>query len=76
MFFVFPRNIFEYIIDFLRHRNHVVGDHVNQDKEFYQRLVKAGKTKMTAVTACMRKILTILNVMVAKKEYWKSELYA
>jgi len=45
-------------------------------REFYQRLVKAGKTKMTAVTACMRKMLTILNVMVAKKEYWKSELYA
>ena len=43
---------------------------------FYQRLVKAGKTKMTAVTACMRKMLTILNVMVARKEYWKSELYA
>jgi len=45
-------------------------------REFYQRLLKAGKTKMTAVTACMRKMLTILNVMVAKKEYWKSELYA
>ena len=43
---------------------------------FYQRLLKAGKTKMIAVTACMRKMLTILNVMVAKKEYWKSELYA
>jgi len=45
-------------------------------REFYQRLLKAGKTKMTAVTACMRKMLTILNVMVARKEYWKSELYA
>ncbi|MGR3301677.1 MAG: IS110 family transposase [Candidatus Scalindua sp.] len=43
---------------------------------FYQRLLKAGKTKMTAVTACMRKMLTILNAMVAKKEYWNSELYA
>jgi transposase len=45
-------------------------------REFYQRLLKAGKTKMTAVTACMRKMLTILNVMVARKEYWKSEFYA
>ena len=45
-------------------------------REFYQRLLKAGKTKMTAVTACMRKMLTILNVMVAKKEYWKSEFNA
>ena len=43
---------------------------------FCQQLVKAGKTKITAVTACMRKMLTILNVMVARKEYWKSELYA
>ncbi|MBW8016749.1 MAG: IS110 family transposase [Planctomycetes bacterium] len=45
-------------------------------REFYRRLLKAGKTKMIAVTACMRKMLTILNVMVARKEYWNSELYA
>lgn len=45
-------------------------------REFYQRLLKAGKTKMTAVTACMRKMLTILNVMVAKKVFWKSEFHA
>jgi transposase len=40
-------------------------------KEFYERLLKAGKTKMTAIVACMRKLLTILNIMVAKKECWK-----
>ena len=40
-------------------------------REFYERLVNKGKTKMTAIVACMRKILTILNVMVAKKECWK-----
>lgn len=40
-------------------------------REFYERLLKAGKTKMTAIVACMRKMLTILNVMVAKKECWK-----
>jgi len=40
-------------------------------RDFYERLLKAGKTKMTAIVACMRKILTIINVMVAKKECWK-----
>jgi transposase len=39
-------------------------------REFYQRLLSAGKTKMTAVVAAMRKLLTILNSMVAKNEYW------
>lgn len=37
---------------------------------FYQRLVNAGKSKMIAVVAAMRKLLTILNVMIAKNEYW------
>ncbi len=40
-------------------------------REFYQRLLSAGKTKMTAVIAAMRKLLTILNIMVAKNEFWK-----
>jgi transposase len=38
---------------------------------FYQRLVNAGKSKMTAVVAAMRKLLTILNTMIAKKQYWR-----
>lgn len=33
-------------------------------KEFYQRLLSAGKPKKLALTACMRKLLTILNAMV------------
>jgi transposase len=40
-------------------------------RKFYERLLEAGKTKMTAIIACMRKLLTILNIMVAKKECWK-----
>jgi len=40
-------------------------------REFYQRLVNAGKSKMTAVVAAMRKLLTIINTMIAKKQYWK-----
>jgi transposase len=43
-------------------------------REFYHRLLYAGKTKMTAVIACMRKLLTILNIMVAKNEYWNSKI--
>lgn len=38
---------------------------------FYQRLLSLGKAKMTAVIAAMRKLLTILNTMVAKNEFWK-----
>lgn len=39
-------------------------------RRFYQRLVSAGKAKMTAVTACMRKLIVIVNSMVAKNEAW------
>lgn len=39
-------------------------------KHFYQRLVTKGKLKMTALVAAMRKMLTILNTMIAKGEPW------
>ncbi len=32
-------------------------------KEFYERLVEAGKPKKVALVACMRKLLTILNAV-------------
>jgi hypothetical protein len=32
--------------------------------------VAKGKTKMTALVAAMRKLLTILNRMIAKNEPW------
>lgn len=35
-------------------------------QQFYQRLLKKGKTKMTALIAAMRKLLTILNTMLMK----------
>ena len=38
--------------------------------EFYQRLLEAGKPKKVALTACMRKLLTILNSMVRTGERW------
>lgn len=39
-------------------------------KAFYQRLLEQGKSKMTALVAAMRKMLTILNTMLAKNESW------
>ena len=39
-------------------------------REFYQRLLAAGKPKKLALTACMRKLLTILNSMVKNDEHW------
>ena len=39
-------------------------------REFYQRLLEAGKLKKVALTACMRKLLTILNSMVRTGQKW------
>ena len=39
-------------------------------RSFYQRLLAAGKPKKLALTACMRKLLTILNGMVKSGERW------
>jgi transposase len=41
-------------------------------KLFYQRLRDAGKTHKVAMTACMRKILVILNAMIKNNTYWHS----
>jgi transposase len=38
----------------------------------YQRLLAAGKPKMVAVTACMRKLLTILNAMIKTNSRWSA----
>ena len=42
-------------------------------KAFYQRLLAAGKPRKVALTACMRKLLTILNAMLRNGEYWRRE---
>ena len=39
-------------------------------KEFYQRLLIAGKPKKVAIVACMRKLLTILNTLIKNDELW------
>jgi len=40
-------------------------------RAFYQRLEAAGKPKKVALTACMRKLLTILNAMVRHQIPWQ-----
>jgi len=39
-------------------------------REFYQRLLARGKPKKVALTACMRKLLTILNAMARDNSHW------
>ena len=39
-------------------------------KDFYQRLLSAGKPKKLALTACMRKLLIILNSMLKNGSSW------
>ena len=43
-------------------------------RAFYQRLCEAGKPKKVALTACMRKLLTILNAMLKHNRSWNSNL--
>ncbi|QJR37154.1 IS110 family transposase [Gemmatimonas groenlandica] len=42
-------------------------------REFYLRLVAAGKPKKLALVACMRKLLTILNTMMRTKTTWSAK---
>ena len=39
-------------------------------RDFYQRLLAAGKPKKLALTACMRKLLVILNSMLKHRSPW------
>lgn len=43
-------------------------------KAFYERLVGQGKPKKVALTACMRKLLVILNAMVKSNQQWHPEI--
>lgn len=45
-------------------------------RAFHERLVAAGKLPKVALVACMRKLLTILNAMVAANAPWKPEITA
>ena len=48
----------------------VASQHNPVIRSFYQRLLSAGKPKKLALTACMRKLLTILNSMVKSGQRW------
>lgn len=43
-------------------------------KVFYQRLRAAGKPAKVALTACMRKLLTIVNSMIRHRQCWSPKL--
>ena len=39
-------------------------------REFYERLCSAGEAKKVALTACMRKLIVILNSMMKRRRRW------
>jgi transposase len=42
----------------------------NAIRLFYQRLLAGGKKKKVALTACMHKLLIIINAMIKKNTMW------
>lgn len=48
----------------------------NRIKAFYLSLLERGKPKKLAITACMRKFLTILNSMMKNNQTWDQNLLA
>jgi transposase len=44
-------------------------------KAFYRRLIAKGKEKKVALTACMRKLIVILNTMIARRQKWDASLH-
>lgn len=48
----------------------VATKHNPKIKAYYERLIEKGKPKMVALIAAMRKLITILNVMIRDGKYW------
>ena len=44
-------------------------------KAFYARLIAKGKEPKVALTACMRKLIVILNTMIARRQKWDASAY-
>lgn len=40
-------------------------------RSYYRQLLQRGKAKMTALVACMRKLLLILNAMIKNNSPWR-----
>jgi transposase len=45
-------------------------------KVFYRRLIAKGKAPKVALVACMRKLIVILNTMIARRQKWDPSRYA
>jgi transposase len=45
-------------------------------KAYYQRLIAKGKQPKVALIACMRKLIVILNTMIARRQKWDASRYA
>jgi transposase len=45
-------------------------------KAFYQRLIAKGKEPKVALIACMRKLIVILNTLIARRQKWDPSRYA
>ncbi|SDN98935.1 transposase [Afipia sp. GAS231] len=45
-------------------------------KAYYQRLLAKGKEPKVALVACMRKLIIILNTMIARRQKWDPSRYA
>src|SRR5438874_7095890 len=45
-------------------------------KAFYDRLIAKGKEGKVALVACMRKLIVILNTMIARRQKWDASRYA
>jgi transposase len=45
-------------------------------RAFYRRLIARGKEPKVALVACMRKLIVILNTMIARRQKWDASLYA
>jgi transposase len=52
----------------------VATQHNTLIRRHYRHLLTRGKTKMTALVACMRKLLLILNAMIKNNSPWKETL--
>ena len=44
--------------------------------DFYRRLIAKGKEPKVALVACMRKLIVILNTMIARRQKWNPQLCA
>ena len=45
-------------------------------KAYYQRLIAKGKEPKVAIIACMRKLIIILNTMIARRQKWDPSRYS